>query len=387
MPSSSQEPPRGPQHETDDILMSRKTDEITRKTVDIPVSNAMLKSAKLDVKHNEHNCPDILSKYGYTAVVDAAFLSSRKAQHPFFSPTSWKSFLTPEEWRFHGVQILADTPLAMLKALSDDTLAQKVQSEDPADEQLADYFDQSNYEAFIGRDQSRMTVPHVNQWIKRHKNQFAPSFYVHILADADGQSPTPIQLRRVVGRMRQYVSGDIGYADECIAIDNASRSNRSDYANISERQHYFLDGSTQRVQIILTFCEALEDLLLTHAPPGSREESVPFKHQAKYFGFTVNDTDRNKRHETGNTNWLKALYHSICKVEFHDEDGQPEFDWHHYVIGFATSVDECHIGEELFCQIGSGYYYTGLGFNIQHAGTSVNSAYMGHQTPRIAAER
>jgi hypothetical protein len=120
---------------------------------------------------------------------------------------------------------------------------------------------------------------------------------------------------------------------------------------------------------------------------GSLEESLPFKHKAKYFGFTIDDTDRHKKHDAGNTNWLKALYHSILKVEFHDENGIPEFDWHHYVVGFPVSVDECHLGEEIFCQIGNGYYYTGLGSNIQPAGIAVFSAYLDKHTPKDAAEK
>jgi hypothetical protein len=103
-----------------------------------------------------------------------------------------------------------------------------------------------------------------------------------------------------------------------------------------------------------------QDRLDELAPAGSPEESLPFKHKAKYFGFTIDDTDRHKKHDVGNTNWLKVLYHSILKVEFHDEDGQPELAWHHYVVDFPVSVDECHLGEEIFCQIENGYYYTGL---------------------------
>jgi hypothetical protein len=130
-----------------------------------------------------------------------------------------------------------------------------------------------------------------------------------------------------------------------------------------------------------------QDRLDELAPAGSPEECLPFKHKAKYFGFTIDDTDRHKKHDVGNTNWLKVLYHSILKVEFHDEDGQPELAWHHYVVDFPVSVDECHLGEEIFCQIENGYYYTGLGFNIQPAGIAVSSAYLDKHTPKAAAEK
>jgi len=174
------------------------------------------------------------------------------------------------------------------------------------------------------------------------------------------------------------------YVDVCVDIDNAKRHNTSDRENIMQREHFFLNGSLQRVQVILTFCEALEDLLQTHAPAGSPQESQPFKFKAKYFGYTTNDAERSKRHDAGTTNWLKSFYHSICKTEFHDPTGTPDFTWHHYVVGFAVSVDECHIGEELFCQIGSGYYNTGVGFNIQPAGISVSSAQLDSVNSKVA---
>jgi hypothetical protein len=100
--------------------------------------------------------------------------------------------------------------------------------------------------------------------------------------------------------------------------------------------------------------------------------SLPFIHKAKYFGLTANNTDSDKDLYASETDWLK--------VEFHDEDGHPKFGPHHYVVGFPNSVDECHI-----CQIGSSYYYTGLGFNIQPAGVAVTSAYLEKDTPRAAA--
>jgi hypothetical protein len=374
------------QREQNDIMTSRKDEEITRKTTNIPVSNTILEVARREVVHNETDYAAILQQHGYTAVVDAAYGESRKMGHPFLSDNSNTPYTKLTDWRYNGVQILADTPLVILQSLLDDSLAEKVEGGDPSHHALADYFDQSNYVQFIQRATADSTGPHVNRWVKRHKVQFSPSFYVRILANANGQSPTPVQMRKVITRMRQYISGDLGYVDECVAIDNAFRSNRSDATNIRDRQHYFLEGSVQRVQVILTFCEALEDLLQTHAPPGSMAESMPFKYKVKYFGFTTNDSERNKRHDAGRTNWLKALYHSICKAEFHDADNQPEFTWHHYVIGFPVSVDECHLGEEIFCQIGCGYFHTGLGFNIQPAGISIGSAYLTGHTPQNAAQ-
>jgi hypothetical protein len=359
--------------------------DIARKSVNIPGSNAVFDRAKLDVVDQEHDVADLLRRYGYTAVVDAAYHQSRKASHPFFSPDSGFSCPDIANWRALGVQILSDTPLVMLQAVLDDSRTDKVMSGDAAHAALSDYFDQEKFEEFAARPPSTAGL-RTNRWVLRHKSQFAPAFHVRVLADAQGESPTPVQLRRVILRMRQYVSGNADYIDECVAIDNISRSTRSDRISIAERQHYFLDGSTQRVQAILTFCEALDLLLQTHAPPRSPQESLPFKYKLKYFGFTVNDTVRSRNHEAGNTNWLKSFFHSICRVEFKDADDQPVFYWHHHVIGFATSVEECHLGEELFCQIGSGYYQTGLGFNIQPAGLSVNSAYLEDCTPKEAAQ-
>ena len=68
------------------------------------------------------------------------------------------------------------------------------------------------------------------------------------------------------------------------------------------------------------------------------------------------------------------LFEHVCRYLFRDEDGNHLFKSQSYLVAYPVSYQECQLGEELLCRIGCGYYYTGLGFNIQDAGVGVESS-------------
>ncbi|KAJ4345024.1 hypothetical protein N0V95_006016 [Ascochyta clinopodiicola] len=132
-----------------------------------------------------------------------------------------------------------------------------------------------------------------------------------------------------------------------------------------------------RVEELWTFSVTLRRVLDDYGPAGSHLDDLPFNGTFKYFGFTAGYADRQKAHDRRRSSWLMALFDAVCRTLLRNPNGVPLFSFKHFVIAYPTSRIECQLGEELFCRIGSSYYYTGLGFNIQHAGVSVHSSSLG----------
>ncbi|KAI8937288.1 hypothetical protein NX059_006496 [Plenodomus lindquistii] len=349
-----------------------------RKSVKLPISNTMSDMASQEVKAAETDFSNLLYTYGYTAVIDAAFTGSQKAKHPFRKSKD-HGLQDLHTWRTQGAQILADIPMIVLTSLLDGTLCGRVH-EKKQHPVLYDHFDDSTYERYVQHGDSQLKAK-VHSWVLRSKDTFSPAIYVRIIADAAGLSPTPAELRIVISKMRMYVSGDVSYGKDCAAIDNHSHPNVSDERNIHRGEHAFLQGVEQRVQNVLTFCEALEDVLDEEAPANSPQSSKPYPRALKYIGYSVNAPKRGKEHDCGTTDFLKSLFYAICKVEFSDIKGVQKYDWHMYAVAYPAAVEDCQLGEELLSRLTHSYYYTGLGFNVQPAGLSINSGELDAATP------
>jgi hypothetical protein len=323
---------------------------------------------------SQHNYREILEELGYFAVIDAACTESEDAEHVFFSNTG-SEFSSLAFWKMQGIQLIAEIPLALLQSLLDDSLCRKVLSPQP-DKELAALFDNTYLEAWM----QGHAVP-ISPWVTRQVGNFAPAIYTIILADSEGRSPSPNELRRVIRWLRRYISGDARHDAKCVIIDNQSRQTRSDLSSIQRGLHYHLAGKINRVKQLVTFWNALSTILDEEAPEvdgaaPSPAATQPFRHHLKYFGFTKNTAERSKGHESGSTNWLKALVFDICKYLFNDgsENCVPTYTFHTYTVAYPVNQTECKLGEELLCRIANGYHYTGLGFNMQDAGVGTSSA-------------
>lgn len=134
----------------------------------------------------------------------------------------------------------------------------------------------------------------------------------------------------------------------------------------------------------MTFITALSKVL--EASDGYTLDNQPASFTLKYFNFTANHAERREALNRRATSWLKNLFFDVCKFPFHDTNGLPLVDFQHYVVAYPISAVECQLGKELFCRFGSGYYNTGLGFNIQHTGTSVSSGCLKELPQFIAAQ-
>lgn len=358
----------------DDI---QQPDAALKCSVSLPMTPERRQAAVSSVLRSPHNYTELLQEFGYIAIIDAAFTESNRSGHMFFNhPDTTLARL--DQWKLLGIQILADTPLTVLQALLDDTLCYKVAASRPEDRQLTIHFDEER----LSRSLQRQAV-NPSHWLGRQSGEFAPAIYVIILADDNGKSLTPRQLRRAVRWLQRYASGEERYVNACVRIDNMSRRNRSDASDIQGGSHHHFEGRMKRVQQLVAFTTALTAILDEEAPEDDDvASSQPFKHHLKYFGYTKNSAQRAAGHASGSTNWLKALFGDVCRLLFNkkDQNETPLFTFHTFTVGYPVSRDECRLAEELFCRLGNGYHYTGLGFNMADAGAN---ASVSHTTDAI----
>ncbi|EDU51540.1 hypothetical protein Alg130_11599 [Pyrenophora tritici-repentis] len=229
----------------------------------------------------------------------------------------------------------------MLQALLDGTLPQKVEVGDQSHSRLRAYFDDALFDDYLKAVSTKSRPPPISTWALRSKGNNSPAFYVRCFISDIGDSPTPRQFRTIIACTRQYISGDPDHAKLCLRIDNESRANRSDEEDITHGRHYFLAGSARGVEIIATFCGALEGLL---NEGDDHTQDIPFPHMFKYIKYTEKEGAHNK----------------------------PIFKWKTYVIGYPISVDECKLGKELFARLTESYFNSDIGFNIAPAGLSLS---------------
>ncbi|KAI4936868.1 uncharacterized protein J4E92_001593 [Alternaria infectoria] len=343
---------------------------IQRKTIRLPVAAQLI--LEVAITATPHDYSELLS-YGYTAVIDAAYDDSNRSNHPFFNAPN-RSLESLATWRSIGALILADMPFEMLQSILDGSLPRRLLGNDDADAGLRYHYDDSSLEAYYVAMATKAELPDVSSWVLRSKSTPCPCFYVRYITNASGESLTPRQLKQVIRCMRDYVSGDPKHIDLCVLVDNVSRGTRSSRNDIAVGAHHFLQGSAVRIGRVIAFCNALDNLLDQNKSDHPQAQDLPFKHLFKYVGYTENEADRTKRHNTGDTNFLQAFFTNICRIQFKGEDGVPLYNWRTYIVAFPISVEESKLGEELFCQMTQSYYHTGIGFNIAPAGISVESA-------------
>jgi hypothetical protein len=358
LPSDSEEAPSsavGPADISRHERRSLHEEPPKSNSVNLPLSEELGRQALSRVALSEYPFNERLNGYGYTAVIDTSFKISSNVGHPFIKTNKEREFKSLRNWRLIGSLLLADIPLCLLHSLLDGTLDTKVKIDTPANAEVSEHFNEHNY------------------WQTRSEGDFAPVHYVRIFADADGDSPTPAQLYMVLDDLDRYASGEQEDDEICAEIDTQVGVFAQDAQSIRQGCHRYFDGSSDRVQVLLTFITAMRQRL-DEIPQDRHDQPLPYP--LKYIGFSINLSRRTSAHNYRSSSWLMALFFAACKRLFKnddddsDDDGLPLFEFSTYAIAYPIDRDECKLGEELLCRMCDSYYYSGLGFNIQPGGLS-----------------
>ncbi|XP_014553623.1 hypothetical protein COCVIDRAFT_107165 [Bipolaris victoriae FI3] len=192
------------------------------------------------------------------------------------------------------------------------------------------------------------------------------AIYICHLVDKEHNAPTPQQCRKVIQRLRRYISGDPEYFKDAVALDNA-RNHRSSIEDIQNGRHHHLQGLIKRVQQIITFCTALE-MRLSELDPDLID--VPLEKPLKYVGYSINVTARGAQHDKGGTSWFQQMALDAFRLEAPDA----KFTFEGYTVCFMAHPHEVSVAESLIGVITGSMIETGGGFGVFQGGVQTTSA-------------
>ncbi|KAF2126237.1 hypothetical protein P153DRAFT_347298 [Dothidotthia symphoricarpi CBS 119687] len=263
---------------------------------------------------------------GCLAAVVLARIHATQLGHPL--PAS----LSDAQWRITGRNILWSMPRILLDTLVTGNLARKYHC---GNDMLVELFDDS-------------------EWA-HEATLIAPMVYTVILSTTGmgpgrGLSPTPDQLRLVIGMLRGYVSQHPDTFDVALQVDNAFGRVHSTENDLYQGHHHFLTATKNGVR---------------------KPEEEPLKHALQYIGYAFNYSAREKDHMRGGSAFLMHLVKHVCQVLY-----PREFNLETFPLCFLAKEDEVCLAELLLTQLADSFHTTGGGFNAHPPGLNNTSAEM-----------
>jgi len=308
-------------------------------------------NARLDVELQAYRPMDEKLYYAYEDALSQGCVAAATLAHT--QASNMGSTVTHDiglcEFRNLSRNILWSMPEQVLRSIVSGNLAVAAQAE------LADLFDEESEWSLEG------TVD-------------APAIYVVILADEQGLSPRPSELRQVVETLRRYVSDEHRDRDDVMTIDNALGGGRSTRQQIEQGHQRFLhkevDGRRRRIRgrsdVVIQFCDALDERLHTIERAGWGD--VPLERPLMYGGYALRYIYRVRQHDHGDSSFLMQLVRSVCQVLFPEK-----FNLRPFPVCFLAVDREVTIGELLFTQLANSFSWSGGGFNVHPPGINNSS--------------
>ncbi|KAI6833120.1 hypothetical protein KC332_g6643 [Hortaea werneckii] len=198
-----------------------------------------------------------------------------------------------------------------------------------------------------------------------------PGIYGNWLVDAQGQSPTPTELRRMIAKARDYVDEN-GNSDAANRVDKqkAPIVRRATSAGGLRKYLSKEDGRTipERVHHIKNFCDQLEARL--NLIPAS-DVDVPLRAPLCEFGFSINLIKRLKDHKNHvNSNYIMNLFEAIATTVHGSK-----YAIEQHIVYIIPWGHLCELAEIFATRIGFGMTGLGGGFSHQLPGRNNSSAY------------
>lgn len=199
-----------------------------------------------------------------------------------------------------------------------------------------------------------------SEWLEPSAEEDTPLVYARILVDEHSQMPTSAQYTTVIARLRAYISGTPQSFDGAAELDTDNR-HQATREDIRRGDYRWLAGQTKRVQVVETFCMALQ----------IRIKDDTIKTPQMYIGYTKDTEERREQHDKGDSSsWLQQLVLAAFKAEFPD-NGFRLIDREICYMAFEWEVG---LAEAFLTVLTDSYYQTGGGFNVVPGGIQVTSA-------------
>ncbi|KAI6915016.1 hypothetical protein KC318_g263 [Hortaea werneckii] len=198
-----------------------------------------------------------------------------------------------------------------------------------------------------------------------------PFIYLNEVADANGHSPSPRELKQAIEVARAYYNGsDLAMAKRIDSFTKPFRTPAQDrdpnfrkYIMSSRRPAV----SAKRLTTGRAFCKHLEDRLAA-----CQSQDEPLDVALVEVGYTHDADVRLKNHQRHtSSNYIMNLFDAILNLLF-----PQKYLLHQYVIYSCCAAAEVALAESFFSRCADCYIGRGGGFSFYAAGISVRSAYI-----------
>lgn len=224
----------------------------------------------------------------------------------------------------------------------------------------------------------------------RHQAANAPSIYSQYLVnESNNESPSPIQLRKVIEAIRLYCTLDeesahlFAYDVDSIKFSGTAlkarsrRGFRKYFEQKSDRFGESVDepSSTKRSKT-LDFCDALE-----HRLDGMPEEQQgePLTIPLVEIGYTARVEQRLQQHSSHqSSNYIMNLVEAISQHLYNSGDLTRLYRMKQFVLYNIWESEQAALAEIFFTHVSHGYTDNGGGFSHYPAGLSNQSANSGN---------
>lgn len=200
-----------------------------------------------------------------------------------------------------------------------------------------------------------------------------PSIYIHLLADGNGDAPTPNQYLQIRKMIMDYID-ETHVSEHAYAIDDISKPHVTEEESRSGYRKYLYTNkrSPLRVETLKKLCEGIEQRWQDE-PESSRDIALRFP--PGECGYSKNAHTRLADHRNHRkSNYIMNLVEDIATYLHRKNEVTQHFRMHQFIIYLMFRPNQAAIAE-IFCsgllQVWVG---NGGGFNAHPAGLSVASA-------------
>ena len=217
---------------------------------------------------------------------------------------------------------------------------------------------------------SSLQQEHVAIWERARKR---PSIYIHLLADRDGNAPTPNQLLTICDMVIDYLSqGKV--SEHAWHIDKISRPLVTQHQSTKGYRKYLhrTSRSEKRVKTLELFCQGIRKRC-DETPVSSRD--TPLKYPPSECGYSINSPERLAKHRARqSSNYVMNLVEDICKHLYDIGTFAQQLTMHQFIIYLIFRQEQASIAEIFISGLLQVWVKDSGGFNAYLAGHSTASA-------------
>jgi hypothetical protein len=223
---------------------------------------------------------------------------------------------------------------------------------------------------------SRMTLDadlQAEYAVMQQRANYQPSIYIHLLADEEGQAPSPVQYLLIRDMIEDYISGCP--SEHAHQIDDITPPFALLEASIQGYRKYLSTQSTNRsIKRLAVFNRLIAGIVSRCAQLPPHLQNQPLSYPPSEVGYALNAHKRLAQHRAHqSSNYVMNLVEDICTYLFRTKVLPQHFKMHQYIVYLIFRPGQAAI-TEIFCS-GLLQCWVDLGgFNAYPAGRSVASS-------------